>query len=330
MQKQTMTDLKPNSKRPKSARLSNEQESALIERVSSAAAYKPSSCLPIVRDIDIREADHERNYLAPVGLLQAPGTSKNDDAPRPAPPQGDPQVSFIEALFDEFVFSAEKLKLNNVDDLELASVYLPRYTTEINEYNIKEKMRSCKGYLSTRLWSLLIQGYSDRLEIFLVPSEKLLRFMSGNDTTSGIEPLMVVTSTVLDAQLVWLVKDEIVSLKSVPRFARKLFGYLFLIASGEVCQPQNTKDSTSDAFEHKFSTLALAFVLLNEEKITWDTCRALENILATDIDYIGKSKFPENAFGCKLGSVQSEELSNDLRSLKEHITSTLNKYCVPK
>jgi hypothetical protein len=288
---------------------------------------------PTKEDIDRREPDDSILYVSPEASLKPSGFEEESASERSVPSPNVGQVSAIEILFEQFAICAEKLNENMDYQPYIASVCLPQYTykeSSIADYTAQKQMHSCKGHVSTRNWALFFQGYPDRAEISLVPSENLLRYMSDEHPISNLAPFVVATSATLDEAIVWQIGAERVPRNALPQLARKLFSYLIRIACGDEKAPTTTIGQTPPGKREETSFM-LGSLMKEQELLTWEKCRELERMINIDLALIDETDFL--AHQDRMHSDLTEntdykatDLCNDLRSLAKHIEIVLRTY----
>jgi hypothetical protein len=191
--------------------------------------------------VDTREPDDTATYQTPVNGIMPLGFSPETRSKRSIQYPMVGQVLAIEMLFKQFTICAEKLNENQAYHLFTASVFSPQYSYDkstIAIYSAQERMSFFKGYVSTINWALLIQGNLDKVEVALVSSENLLRYMTDELPVKNLTPLMVATVSIVDNVASWQIGQEVILPASLPQFARRLFSHLIRVACGDLTGSQ--------------------------------------------------------------------------------------------
>lgn len=105
-----------------------------------------------------------------------------------------------------------------------------RMTAEYMELGVPIKF--CLGTLSTRQYSLIVQGEEKRIRVFIVPVEYMIGFKPGQtEFKAHLDMKMAADRAANDA--VWLIDGQILSLASLPALSRRLFTQLIKVSKGE-------------------------------------------------------------------------------------------------
>lgn len=139
----------------------------------------------------------------------------------------------IERLFDNFKrYSFEFNRTQEDRELEVfcERPSSMRMTAEYMELGVPIKF--CLGTLSTRQYSLIVQGEEKRIRVFIVPVEYMIGFKPGQtEFKAHLDMKMAADRAANDA--VWLIDGQILSLASLPALSRRLFTQLIKVSKGE-------------------------------------------------------------------------------------------------
>ncbi len=139
----------------------------------------------------------------------------------------------IERLFDNFKrYSFEFNRTQEDRELEVfcERPSSMRMTAEYMELGVPIKF--CLGTLSTRQYSLIVQGEEKRIRAFIVPVEYMIGFKPGQtEFKAHLDMKLAADRSASDA--VWLIDGQILSLASLPALSRRLFTQLIKVSKGE-------------------------------------------------------------------------------------------------
>ncbi|MBK7837832.1 MAG: hypothetical protein IPJ49_09155 [Candidatus Obscuribacter sp.] len=139
----------------------------------------------------------------------------------------------IERLFDNFRrYSFEFNRTREDRELEVfcERPSSMRMTAEYMELGVPIKF--CLGTLSTRQYSLIVQGEEKRIRAFIVPVEYMIGFKPGQtEFKAHLDMKLAADRSSSDA--VWLIDGQILSLASLPALSRRLFTQLIKVSKGE-------------------------------------------------------------------------------------------------
>lgn len=187
-------------------------------------------------DEAIADAEHEARMQG-VQML----TSSEQVPPRPAQIG---VVQFMDYLFD--CFQQYEFEFNRSAPAPELSVTVERPTaiTETIRHSLKspETRQVFRGRISTQYWTLLLRGYHEEVEGYLLPIDQLISFAS--------DPLhytkfLSLTGTASDDDISWSVDGVEVSWDKIRSLGKQLFAALVHVAK------TGTAEGLVFAFSHK-------------------------------------------------------------------------------
>ncbi|HEY9681817.1 MAG TPA: hypothetical protein V6C86_09570 [Oculatellaceae cyanobacterium] len=146
-------------------------------------------------------------------------------------------VEWVNRLFGEFAMQSAAFNSSAQGTHLIVTVHAPEFELEkpqIGEYTTEKKVRSFKGHLATLQWGMLVQGVKDKIDVYVVPSEKILNFMLHDITQSSYEPFMVIDSVVVNGKEEWHIEGNVITFDTIPLLAKELLGDLVRVASGQM------------------------------------------------------------------------------------------------
>jgi hypothetical protein len=156
----------------------------------------------------------------------------------------DETVVWMDALFNEFSNLSYEFNKSAFGSDLLISLTRPTIAeTKSTEEWYRLSNRTCQGRLTTIHWALILRGVNSKIDIFLLPSSRVLAFTAGQLEDSSYPPYTELTRSP-DAQF-WTVGGEQVPFSAVSLFAKELLGDLIRVSSGVMAQselfaPENT------------------------------------------------------------------------------------------
>jgi hypothetical protein len=146
-------------------------------------------------------------------------------------------VDWVNRLFDEFAIQSAAFNSSAQGTHLIVSVHAPEFELEkaqLQEYTTERKVRSFKGHLATLQWGMLVQGVKDKIEIYVVPSEKILNFMLHDITKTSYEPFMIIDAVDVNGKQDWRIGGTAITFDTIPLLAKELLGDLVRVASGQM------------------------------------------------------------------------------------------------
>lgn len=211
---------------------------ALME--NSNQVLPPSGPSPTIEDVDQRETLDEAPYVPP---LEAQSANLSDLGAPDAVPDGaleNPTVAGVQKLFAEFQRQANEYNAS-ADTQLLLQVHQPEFTFEESTYesrNSIQKINVFKGYIVAQHWAMLVQGYEDKVDIYIIAADEILNFTVNEIRKAGVTPFMTIESTMVDGKRLWNVSGTKISPDTLPLLAKELLGDLIRIASGTMSEEE--------------------------------------------------------------------------------------------
>jgi hypothetical protein len=315
-----------------------DHQAVITSVINNGGVLPPVKEPPKLEDVDKLDAYDSTVYEPPLEAMYTPISAAVNSAQQ-QPRKENSQVDWIETMFDEFTRCAGEFDKNNNDQSLMVSVSRPEYRYEASSYDTyipDAKISVFKGHISTHSWGMLVQGHADTIDIYVLPSEKLLSFTLNNIQNKGFMPFMSITSAIVNEQLEWHIEDEVVSFEKLPLLAKELFRDLVRVASGKMQE--------SELFANYSEGLKLGETVakgyspapkenssapkssVDEILRTWKACADLVKTIESDLlvlaekEHVAKTSSNEEMLSIL------KETSSDLRSLSGGLSELLNKY----
>lgn len=221
---------------------------ALME--SGSRIPPPSGPPPTIEDVDQREILDEAPYVPP---LEAQIASFYDaEAAVPEAARVNQTVAGVEKLFAEFQRQADEYNTNAAETQLLLMVHPPKFTFEIEEPTYEdsrepvEKIGVFKGHVVAQHWALFVQGYEEKVDVYMIAADEILNFTLNEIRKSGVAPFMTIESTVVDGKRLWNVSGTRICIDTLPLLAKELLGDLIRIATGTMSEEELFADYQTD------------------------------------------------------------------------------------
>ena len=146
-------------------------------------------------------------------------------------------VEWINRLFAEFAIQSAAFNSSAQGTHLIVTVHAPEFEMEKpipGEYTPEKKIAAFKGHLATLQWGMLVQGYQDKIDIYVVPSDKILNFMLHDIRKSSYAPFMTIDSTGIESKQEWHIAGSVITFDTIPLLAKELLGDLVRVASGSM------------------------------------------------------------------------------------------------
>jgi hypothetical protein len=214
---------------------------------------------PTVEDVDDRPQINEAPYAPSLKAQYATMSVRFEPAAVPAPVSQNATVEWVNKLFNEFALQAAAFNSSAQGTHLIVSVHSPEYELEkpqLGVYSAEKKVSSIKGHLATMQWGMLIQGDENKIQVFVVPSERILDFMIHDIGASEFVPFMTIESNAIDSQSEseseseseskakskskkeWHIEGTTITFDTIPLLAKVLLGDLVRIASGSMSETE--------------------------------------------------------------------------------------------
>lgn len=144
-------------------------------------------------------------------------------------------VTWVEKMFDYFEEMSADFNETAVGTKFTVAVQRPIFHYEEGTYGIytpEHTIAVFKGHLATRTWGMLIQGHQDIIEVYIVPSDRLLKFTLGDIKNAGFKPFMTIQSVETNEGLQWRIDGSKLRFEALSMLCKELLGDLVRVASG--------------------------------------------------------------------------------------------------
>lgn len=144
-------------------------------------------------------------------------------------------VTWVEKMFDYFEDMSADFNETAVGTKLTVAVQRPVFHYEEGAYGVyteESTIAVFKGHLATRTWGMLIQGHQDTIDIYIVPSDRLLKFTFGDIQNAGFKPFMTIQSVKTEEGLQWRIDGSKLRFEMLPMLCKELLGDLVRVASG--------------------------------------------------------------------------------------------------
>jgi hypothetical protein len=219
-------------------------------------SLKPHGYLSAQEEIDLRESQTVLDNLQPRRgretvdwlneisdeILQvSPELGIREISPSllPAAEEAEPKtnevVRWVDCMFDHFEEMSADFNETAVGTKLTVAVQRPVFHYEEGAYGVYSEENTIavfKGHLATRIWGMLIQGHQNTIDIYIVPSDRLLKFTFGDIKNAGFKPFMTIQSVHTAEGLQWRIDGCKLRFEMLPMLCKELLGDLVRVASG--------------------------------------------------------------------------------------------------
>lgn len=158
-----------------------------------------------------------------------------------------PMTGVLDILFDHLQRYTFEFNKNPIAERFKVQCERPKGLHELADFSrFSRRVKYAQGHLSTREWSLIIQGIDDEIEVFVLPGDFLIGFRPGQ---TQFQPFLSMSLTQMKGRSAWTILDKPLARDSMPKLARRLFGQLIKVAKGESSESEKFKFSTRDSQE---------------------------------------------------------------------------------
>jgi|AGTN01.2.fsa_nt_gi hypothetical protein len=218
---------------------------ALME--SGSRVPPPSGPEPTIEDVDQREILDEAPYVPP---LEAQIASFSDIEGAVPDTEKNQTVAGVEKLFAEFQHQADEYNTSAAATQIFLMVHPPEFTFEEPTYehsrNPVQKVSVFKGHIVAQHWALFVQGYEDKIDIYVISADEILNFTLNEIRKAGVTPFITIESTMVDGKRLWNVAGTRICLDTLPLLAKELLGDLIRIATGTMSEEELFADYQTD------------------------------------------------------------------------------------
>lgn len=142
-------------------------------------------------------------------------------------------TAVMDRLFDNFKrysFDFNRLQENRDYEVTCERPTSMRMTAEYMERG--KPIKFCLGHLSSKDYSLIVQGEEIRIRVFIVPIEYMVGFKPGQTEFSPYIDMKLAAGKQAN-ETVWKIGNETVAMSSLPAISRRIFTQLVKVTKGE-------------------------------------------------------------------------------------------------
>lgn len=142
-------------------------------------------------------------------------------------------TAVMDRLFDNFKrysFDFNRLQENRDYEVTCERPTSMRMTAEYMERG--KPIKFCLGHLSSKDYSLIVQGEETRIRVFIVPIEYMVGFKPGQTEFSPYIDMKLAAGKHAN-ETVWKIGNETVAMSSLPAISRRIFTQLVKVTKGE-------------------------------------------------------------------------------------------------
>jgi hypothetical protein len=201
----------------------------------------PPAPTPTVEDVDQRDIINEAPYSPPLETQYTPLFPEDSGKPAAtatrAKPKANETVEWVNKLFDEFARQASQFNATASGTDVTVTVHAPEFTYESPDYAVPDpelKISVFKGHIATLHWAMLVQGYNDKIQVYVIAADEILNFTLNDIRKADVSPFMTIESTLANSHRVWNVGGTTIGFEIIPLLAKELLGDLIRIASGRM------------------------------------------------------------------------------------------------
>jgi hypothetical protein len=310
---------------------------------------------PKLEDVDKRDTINETPYspslesqyaeLNPKTIRPGSVVAAPPKAPASTPAEKNETVDWVKKLFQEFSLQATEFNATASGTELVMTVRPPEFTFEtphFGDYDPAKKIKVFKGHIATTHWAMLVQGYNDKIDVYVIPSESILNFTLNDIRKSELSPFMTIDSTLVDGHQVWTTSGHAVTPETLPLLAKELLGDLVRIGSGTM--------NESELFAHHTTDLKLGETVAQgyapplepmptssligessaptpiEALATWSACEALLQAIFKDLGSITSNEGALDSTKDEASIQRLHDLSGRLRNLSGELSGLIAEY----
>lgn len=142
-------------------------------------------------------------------------------------------TAVMDRLFDNFKrysFDFNRLQENRDYEVTCERPTSMRMTAEYMERG--KPIKFCLGHLSSKDYSLIVQGEEVRIRVFIVPIEYMVGFKPGQTEFTPYIDMKLAAGKHAN-ETVWKIGNETVAMSSLPAISRRIFTQLIKVTKGE-------------------------------------------------------------------------------------------------
>jgi hypothetical protein len=215
------------------------------------ALMKDSSQLPVlgppptIEDVDRRETLNEEPYSPPIETQYTASDELDPSGSQTASTfssQSAELVEWVNRLFTEFTRQADQFNTTATDPKLILTMRLPEFAFELphygESYDPDKKISVFKGHVVTAHWAMLVQGYGESIDVYMIPAEEVLNFTLNDVRESQLNPFMSISSALDGGHRLWKLGGTAITPEMVPLITKELLGDLVRIASGAMSESE--------------------------------------------------------------------------------------------
>jgi hypothetical protein len=306
-----------------------------------------------IEDVDKRQILDEAPYSPPIEsrymALSPDQSGRNPTAP--ATPhsevptaQHNETADWVNLLFAEFSRQAAAYNASAAGTDLVLTVRPPEFSYEAPHYGQAQEPQTItvfKGHIATSHWAMLVQGYEDKIDIYVISADEILNFTMNDIRKSQVTPFMMIESSVVNSHRVWSVGGTAIGAETIPHLAKELLGDLVRIATGSMSEAElfadhSTELKLGETVAQGYSPQQPIQQTTDEQPntvrdqidmfATWSACNALLKALDSDLTWVTS----------KQGAIEPEkdqetakylhDLSAALRTLSGQVDGLLANY----
>jgi len=308
---------------------------------------------PRLEDVDVREVLDEAPYsppiqsqyftLSPQQMVVAPKAAGVAPVEAPAP-QHNETADWVNRLFAEFSRQAADYNASATGTHVVLTVHSPEFRYEpVNYeqgYQAQQTISIFKGHIGSLHWAMLVQGYEDKIDIYVISADEVLNFKLNDVRESQTAPFMTIASTIENEHRVWNVGGTPIDAQTVPLLAKELLGDLVRIATGTMSEAELFADHSTalklgETVAHGYASQqpppptadANTYTLRDQVATltTWSACSALLNALHQDLSWLTSTAGAIDPEKDQETAKYLHDLSTAMRTLSGQVDALLSE-----
>ncbi len=231
---------------------------ALMEDASRLPP-EPSGPESTIEELDQRDVLDEAPYVPPMEAQIANMAIAGSKVPLATAEEENPTVAGVKKLFAEFQRQADEYNASAETTLML-TVNHPKFTFETPTFESPDAtIKVFKGHVVAQHWAMLVQGYEEKIDVYVIAADEILNFTLNDIRKSGVSPYMTVESSMVGDRRVWNIAGTPISLETIPFLSKELLGDLIRVATGtmdesELFSDLKTKLKLGETVAHGYSS----------------------------------------------------------------------------
>jgi hypothetical protein len=339
-----------------------EETGKWLALMQDKADIPPPAPTPTVEDVDQRETISpnevytpplEAQYTELIASGSAPAAATAVAPARTAPPakERNETVDWVKKLFQEFARQATEFNGTASGTEMVMTVRPPEFTFETPHYGVydpQKKISVFKGHIATTHWAMLIQGYNDKIDVYVIPSESILNFTLNDIRKSELSSFMTLEFKDVQGKKMWTTSGHPITPDTMPLLAKELLGDLVRISSGTMSEselfahhepdlklgetvaqgyaPKPESRPASNAVPTSIDALEAVKIPSVETMATWPACNALLKAIDDDLARITSSEGAIDPSKDQADIDRLHEIAGRLRTLSGELSGLLAQY----